>query len=297
MASNTSNVKMGVCRIRYGGIDLGYTKGGVVFSATTETHKVMVDQQGNSEIDEVIMGRSAKATVPLAETTLENLVKIMPGATLYSDGVKASATITFSAAPVANDTIVVNGVTYTFKAAASATGVLDVAIGVVNGSITAAMASATNLLRALQASSNTYVAAANYSIDATGLIITAQYGTRGTLGNAFTLVKTGTAMAASTATLIGGVAATKERVDTVRNIGTSLFSIAKELVLHPIALADNDYSQDVTFPKSATAGALSFDFKVDQERLFNIEFNAYPDTSNNNVLFQVGDKTATTLAV
>lgn len=296
MASSTTNVKMGVCRLRYDGKDLGYTKGGVEFSVTTETHKVMIDQFGNSEVDEVIMSRSAKVTAPLAETTLENLVAVMPGASLYSDGVKASGTITFSAAPAASDTIVVNGVTYTFKAAASATGLLDVAIGVVANGKTAVQNSALNLLLALQSSSDTRVNAANYTIDATGLIITVKYGTRGTAGNAFSLVKTGTAMTVSGATLSGGVAATQERVDVTRGVGTSLLTIAKELVLHPIALADNDYSQDVVLPKTAAAGALSFAFKIDQERTFPVEFNAYPDTSNNNVLFQVGDKRVTTVA-
>lgn len=293
--SNTQNVKMGVCRLRYDGKDLGYTKGGVEFSVTTETHKVMIDQFGNSEVDEVIMSRSAKVTAPLAETTLENLVAIMPGATLYSDGVKASGNITFTAAPAAADTVVVNGVTYTFKVAASATGLLDVAIGVVAGGLTAAQNTAKNLLLALQSSSDTRVTAANYSLDPTGLIITVLYGARGVAGNAFAMSKTGTSPTVS-ALLTGGVAATQERVDIKRGVGTSLLTQAKELVLHPIALADNDYSQDVILPKTAAAGALSFAFKVDQERTFPVEFNAYPDTTNQNILFQIGDKRVTTAA-
>lgn len=287
MASSTTNVKMGVCRIRFGGVDLGYTKGGVDFSVTTETHKVMIDQFGNSEVDEIIMGRSAKATVPLAETTLDNMVKIMPGATLVTDGVKAAGTITFVGNPTAAQTVTVgpvaSAVVFTFKAS-GLSAPTDVLIGAT------AAASVANLLLALQSSSNTTVASADYKQGATALIIDVTYGSRGVAGNSFVTATNVTG--ATTVTPTGGVASTKERVDIKRPIGTSLLSAAQELVLHPTALADNDYSQDVILPKTSTSGAMSFAFKVDQERTFNVEFNAYPDTTNQNILFQIGDKTA-----
>lgn len=87
MASNTKNVKLGVCRVYFGDKeeDLGYTKGGVDVSIATETHEVTVDQLGNTPINEYITARTAEVTVPLAETTLENAVKIMPGAKLLTD--------------------------------------------------------------------------------------------------------------------------------------------------------------------------------------------------------------------
>src|SRR4051812_23802129 len=111
MASNTENVKLGVCLVTFDGVDLGYTKGGVDVEVATETKKVMVDQFGNSEINEVIMGRTCRAKVPLAETTLENLARIMPGSTLVTaGGVKATGTATFStAAPIDGDKVTVNG--------------------------------------------------------------------------------------------------------------------------------------------------------------------------------------------
>ena len=89
MPSSTENVKLGVCSVTFGGTDLGYTKGGCEAEITTTTHKVMVDQFGDTEIDEIIQGRTVKVTVPLAETTLENLVAIMPGATLIDGGATA----------------------------------------------------------------------------------------------------------------------------------------------------------------------------------------------------------------
>ena len=87
MASNTKNVKLGVCRVYFGENeeDLGFTKGGVDVSIATETHEVTVDQLGNTPINEYIIARTAEVTIPLAETTLENAVKIMPGAKLNSD--------------------------------------------------------------------------------------------------------------------------------------------------------------------------------------------------------------------
>ncbi len=85
MPSSTENVKLGVCRITFGGEDLGFTKGGVDVSVETETHEVTVDQMGEVPINEYITSRTCTVTVPLAETTLENLVKIMPGATLVTD--------------------------------------------------------------------------------------------------------------------------------------------------------------------------------------------------------------------
>ena len=170
MASDTNNVKLGVCKITFDGIDLGYTKGGVEVAVTTETYKTEVDQFGKSAISETIMGRECKIKVPLAETTLENLVKVMPGATLVTDGVDP----------------------------------------------------------------------------------------------------------------------TKKRVDVVNGVGINLLSVAKVLVLHPQSLADNDYSQDFNVPIAATAGALNFAYKLDQERIYDVNFMGYPNPVTRR-LFSIGD--------
>jgi hypothetical protein len=85
MASDTKNVKLGVCKIFFDTKDLGYTKGGVEVEVTTETKKVEVDQFGKTVINEIIMSRNVTVKVPLAETTLDNLVLIMPGASLVTD--------------------------------------------------------------------------------------------------------------------------------------------------------------------------------------------------------------------
>lgn len=175
MPSDTANVKLGVCQITYNGVDLGYTKGGVEVEVTTDTYKVTVDQFGESEINEVITKRSIVVRCPLAETTLENMVAIMPGATLVVDGVDSNV----------------------------------------------------------------------------------------------------------------------KRVDVDNAIGTDLLTIAQELKLHPIALAGADASEDFVVHKAATPGALTFAYKHDEERVYNVEFMGYPDVSNSNMLFSYGDPAAT----
>ena len=170
--SNTQNVKLGVCRVTFGGTDLGFTKGGVEVSVETQTHEVTVDQMGDTPINEYITSRSCTVTVPLAETTLENLVKVMPGATLVTDTKES----------------------------------------------------------------------------------------------------------------------TKKYVTVSTATGQSLLKVAQVLILHPIANADNDKSDDFTVMRAATAGAMSYSYKLDDERIFSCEFKAYADEDGN--LFKVGDTSA-----
>ena len=162
--SSTQNVKIGVCKITFDGQDLGYTQGGVEVDVTTDTHKVNVDQFGNTPISEYIMGRSISVVAPLAETTLDNLVAVMPGTTK--------------------------------------TGTTDV-----------------------QA-----------------------------------MVSTG--------------------------IGTNLRDIAAELRLHPTGIDESDTSEDLVIPLAATAGAMKFAYKLDNERVFNVTFMGYP--SDDGQLFYIG---------
>lgn len=291
MASNTKNVKLGVCQIFYHGQDLGYTKGGVEVSVSTETHEVNIDQFGKTAINQLIMGRDCKVKAPLAETTLENLVGIMPGASMVeTGGTVATGTITITTNPSANDTIIVNGVTFTFKAAAALA--TEVTIGA-NAAATAA-----NLAAVLNASNEPGVAAATYSVAAA--VVTVKYGNvviygtagmKAAEGNAFTL-NAGTAgvkVTMSGATLSGGVDSTAKYVEVQTGVGMDLLSIARELRLHPINKGASDLSEDFIVPLAGTAGALSFAYKVDDERVFNVEFTGYPDPVTKR-LFLVGGR-------
>ena len=174
MPSDIANVKLGVCTVTYNSVDLGYTKGGVEVEVETETYKVMVDQFGNTPIKDYITARSCVARVPLAETTLDNLVAVMPGSTLVTDGI---------------DT-------------------------------------------------------------------------------------------------------TKKKVEVTTSISTDLQAVGQKLVLHPIA-AGADLNDDFTIPIAGVVGNLNYSYKLDEERIYNVEFVAYPDSTANGLLFVVGDETAT----
>lgn len=169
-SNQTTNVKLGVCQIKLGGQDLGFTKGGVEVEVTTDSYTVTVDQLGNTPISEYINGRTCMVRVPLAETTVDHLVAIMPGAVKY-DG------------------------------------------------------------------SNTQA------------------------GKAYAQVSTG--------------------------VGTNLIDEAKVLRLHPQGLPESNTSEDFVIPLAATAGAIQFAYKLEEERVFNCEFKAYADGTGK--LFYVGD--------
>lgn len=275
--SDTKNVKLGVCKIFYGGVDLGYTQGGVQVAVKTETHKVNVDQFGKTTVDEVIMSRDVTAKVPLAETTLENLVAIMPGATLnQSGGTAAAGTLTVATLPADGDTVTVNGTVFTFKTASPVGN--QVLIG---GTVAA---TATNLKNVLTASVVANVAVATYTVS--GAIVTATYKSQGVAGNAFTLAS---AQASVTVVAVaGGVNPTVRNVEVTTAVGVSLLQIAKELRLHPVALPDSDKSEDFVIPLAATPGGMDFAYEVEKERIFNCEFTGYPDSANGGKLFKVG---------
>lgn len=84
-STNAQAVQLGTCSVTFGGEDLGLTKGGVEIAIATETYKVMVDQFGNTEINEYVVGRTVSVTVPLAETDLPRFQSLIPGSTLVTD--------------------------------------------------------------------------------------------------------------------------------------------------------------------------------------------------------------------
>lgn len=85
-SEQTKRVKLGPCIVTFDGTDLGLTKGGVEVSITTNKYEVMVDQFGSTAINDIITGRTGMVTVPMAETDLSKLLKVIPGAVLVTDG-------------------------------------------------------------------------------------------------------------------------------------------------------------------------------------------------------------------
>lgn len=281
--SDTKNVKLGVCSVIFDGVDLGYTKGGVEVEVTTETKKVEVDQFGKTPINEYIMGRMVSAKIPLAETTLMNMVRTMPGASLVqSGGAKASATVTFASAAAANnDNVTINGVVFTFKTVPA--GDYEVLPGASFGNSAANLAAAVN---------NAIDPRLNVIATVVGGVVTLTALDFGTVGNAYTLAKTGTNITVSGGTFTGGTNWTKAKVVVNTGVGVDLLSIAKKLVLHPKANAVGDRSDDFTIPLAQTGGGISFAYKFEDERIFNVTFNGYPDPVT-GTLYVVGDYSAT----
>lgn len=285
MASDTKNVKLGVCKVFFDGIDLGYTQGGVEVSVATETHSVEVDQFGKTSINEIIMGRNVMVKCPLAETTLDNMVRTMPGATLVTaGGVKATGSITITVtAPTNSQTILVNGKTIVFVTGAGNSDVANLKVGIGAD----ATATAANLRAVLNASADPAIAVADYT-GAAGLV-TITYGIEGVVGNTFTTAAGTYAATVGGANLTLGADPTASRVDVIDGVGVDLLAIAKQLRLHPKNKADTDYTDDFIIPKAATAGALTFAYKLDAERIYNVEFKGYPDITSGGKLFSVGD--------
>jgi hypothetical protein len=280
---STESIRIGPCNVIYDGQHLGLTIGGVEVEVTTSTHVTMVDQLGETIVDEFVMGRNITVKVPLAETTIENLVKLMPGATLLTDGARATGTITVSAVPGNLEYIFINGVKFTF------TTVVDNPHEVLRTGVMTTAELAQSLLDSINDSIDDRITRASYSL--TGSVITITYDRYGVEGNAFTL-GAGTAAAdivMSGATLTGGVVANKQRVDVVLNAGYSLLESAKVLILHPTRLPATDRSEDLIVWRANAPGELQFAYKFDTERVFMANFKGFPDPNNGYRLFSVGN--------
>jgi hypothetical protein len=278
MASSTRNVKIGVCNVTFGGLNLGLTQGGVEVTVKTDTHKVNVDQFGKTTVNEYLMGREVTAKVPLAETTVQNMVAVMPGATMTTvGGTAASGTITLGTNPTAGETIEINGVTVTFKAAGTSQLVNNECdVGATAADTAANLAAFVNAAYPLMG-----ILSATAATDV--VTLTAKY--KGTDGNSIAL-----AAGTSGATLVamaGGTEPTSASIVSTNGVGTDLLTTAKELRFHPISKADGDVSDDFVVPLAATAGALTFAYKLENERIYNVEFTGYPDPQT-GVLFKMG---------
>lgn len=269
MASSTNNVKLGVCTIEFGGVDLGYTKGGVEVEVATETYKVMIDQFGNTPIKEYITARTCMVRAPLAETTLEVLKEIMPGNTLTDNATKNVWTVT-EASPAASTEYIltINGTNYSYTTDASPT-----ATELVDGFVTAINADGARAFDA-QNSADTLVLTARVS------------GVSYSVAEAATSTGTFDSVTETTPAASGA-----KRLDVTTNVSADLKSIAQTLKLHPVS-AGTDLNEDFIVPLAATGGAVQYSYKLDEERIFNVEFNAYPDDSQGGLLFQIGDPTA-----
>lgn len=282
--SSTRNVKLGVCKIFFGGVDLGYTQGGVEVAVATETHKVEIDQFGKSPISESIMGRTVTVKVPLAETTVENMVLTFPGANIVATGgLRPTGTITIATNPTAAQTIILGGMTITFVAT-----VTDATSQVLLGGTPAV--TATNLAAFINASADPRIG--GYTATAAASVVTLNGKFVGTGDNGLTMANgTATTPTYSAPVINNGTEPTSKRVDVTDGLTASdLLLSAKELRLHPVNRGDfstlnYDYSEDFVIPLANTAGGLTFAYKIDEERVYNTEFMGYPDPVTRRIFF------------
>lgn len=88
--ADIDNVKLGPCSVKFNGVDVGHTKGGVTVSYEPEYHDITVDKYGNTVAEKVLIGESLKVTVPLAESTIANMLVAIPGAENVGSGERAT---------------------------------------------------------------------------------------------------------------------------------------------------------------------------------------------------------------
>lgn len=77
---NILNVKLGVCKVTFGGADLGHTIGGVRVRYIPDYHETKVDEHAGIS-ERWLVGEKLEATVPLAENTLASLKAAITHAT------------------------------------------------------------------------------------------------------------------------------------------------------------------------------------------------------------------------
>lgn len=82
--SNVLNVKLGTCKVYFGGTDLGHTIGGVEVTYTPEYHETKVDEFAGPA-ERWLVGEKMSAKVPLAENVLSVIKEAITHATDNSD--------------------------------------------------------------------------------------------------------------------------------------------------------------------------------------------------------------------
>lgn len=88
-----------------------------------------------------------------------------------------------------------------------------------------------------------------------------------------------------------GTTPTKKKVNVTTTTGISLRTYADELVLHPLAQATSSKNFDFVVPIACPKGDFTFAYKLDEERIYMVEFYALPDLTT-GLLYVIGDESA-----
>ena len=78
------------------------------------------------------------------------------------------------------------------------------------------------------------------------------------------------------------------------DVGLRLSDAAETLVLHPVANDDDDLSEDVVIYKAVVTNSIDIPFKVDEERVIELEFEGIIDETrlDGDMLGLIGDSSA-----
>jgi hypothetical protein len=82
------NVKLTPCKVKFNGVNVGFTSGGVSVKAKEEFSDITVDQLAKTIIDKINVGKTFSIKVPLTELTVENIKVAFPMSQVVTEGAK-----------------------------------------------------------------------------------------------------------------------------------------------------------------------------------------------------------------
>lgn len=89
--SSILNVKLGVCKVYFGGVDMGHTIGGVEVTYAPEYHETKVDEFAGVA-ERWLVGEKLSAKVPLAENVLATIKEAITHSTDQTDHITLGST-------------------------------------------------------------------------------------------------------------------------------------------------------------------------------------------------------------
>ena len=86
---STTDIRLGLVDVSYGGVSLGFTVGDVIATITHQLANIVVDDAGETPVDIYDIGEQIVVVVPITQLSLANLNIAIPGGTLTNDRIKA----------------------------------------------------------------------------------------------------------------------------------------------------------------------------------------------------------------
>jgi hypothetical protein len=171
---------------------------GSVYLNGTYTNIPLVGGSGNSALATIVVSANIITACTVTARGKDYVVGDILSVTTSSLSTAASGTYTFTTNPVNTNTIILNGITWTFVTSGATGNQTNIGVDTA--------ATLTQLAIDLNASINGSLSVATYSVSPT--VLTINYDARGTVGNAYTLAAGTYGGTVSGATLAGGIDAT-----------------------------------------------------------------------------------------